>query len=89
MARKKHTKMRITDFQIKDDKAIIAVEIRRGQHVWHKSYGMSRESVRSFDFELFKERIYNDSKAMISDQELEDAAMRKIREFMGPDIMLD
>lgn len=83
------TKMRITDFAIENDKAVIAVEIRRGAHKWNKAYGISRNTMRNFDMETFKKQVTEDAKKLIIDQELEDAAMRRIKEFIGPDIILE
>lgn len=81
--------MRIVDFAIKDDKAIIAVEIKKGVHKWNKAYGISKSAIKSFDIELFKQQVMQDAQQLIVDQELEDAAMRRIKDFMSAEIILD
>lgn len=89
MPRVARIKMRITDFKVEGDKGVIAVEIRKGaKYVFQRAYGIPKSKIKEFDFEQFKEQIYRDAIQLVEDKEFEDAALRRISDLMGVDIIL-
>ena len=89
MPRVARIKMRITDFKVEGDKGVIAVEIRKGaKYIFHRAYGIRKDKIKEFDFEQFKEQIYRDAIQLVEDKEFEDAALRRISDLMGVDIIL-
>lgn len=89
MARKKHIRMQILEIAVEGDKIIIAVKIMHGVYSWNKAYGMSQQSMMGFNLEEFKQRVRIDAQACIKQQELKDTAMRRIKDVIGPEIILD
>ena len=81
--------MTIQELQVQDDKVIVSVKIGYGVYAWHKAYGMTSNSLMSFDLEAFKSQVKQDAVVLIKDQELKDKALRRIKDVIGPEIILD
>ena len=89
MGRTAKTRMKITDVKIENGKCIVAVEIRRKSNLWKRAYGFNAEYLDSWDFEVFKSRVLQDSKQYIEDQNFNDRVMMRLNEFVDKDIILD
>ena len=89
MGRVAHIRMKITDFKIEDNKAIIAVEIRKGTYVFRQAYGMAAPEIKNFNMDEFKIRVYEDAQRMVADKEFEETVLRRIDDMIGATIELD
>lgn len=81
--------MQIKEVAIDGDKIIISVKIMHGTNSWNKAYGMSQQSMMGFNFEDFKQRVRIDADVCIKEQNMKDSAMMRIKDVIGPEIILD
>ena len=89
MGRRAKTKMRILDIRVENGKCIVSVEIKRKGNVWKRAYGFDAQYLESWDFEVFKGRVLNDTKQLIEDQDFNDRVLMRLEEFVDKEIVLD
>lgn len=93
MGRKKHTKMKIKDIQVREGKCIISLEIRRGSNVWKKAYGFSETVLKEGEFSSFREsfekRVLADALKLEEDKKFEDRVLMRLEDMVDQEILLD
>lgn len=93
MGRPKKTKMIIKDVRVEAGRCIVAVEIRRGPHMWRKAYGFSAEQLKEGEFMVFqaafKNRVLQDALQLEDDKKFEERVLLRLEDMKDTTIILD
>lgn len=93
MGRPKKTKMIIKDVRVEAGKCIVAVEIRRGPHMWRRAYGFDATQLKEGEFAVFqhsfKQRVLKDALLLEEDKKFEERVLLRLEDMKDQTIILD
>ena len=93
MGRPKKTKMIIKDVKVENGKCVVAVEIRRGTHMWRKAYGFSADQLREGEFAVFRaafqKRVLADALELEEDKKFEERVLLRLEDMVEQVVILD